>query len=202
LVEVDAADGWDLSTLDFLEDGVALVEAGDEAGYRRFHEVCFDRFGGSTNLVIAERMLKINLLWPGDRFDRRPLEAWALVATQPTADESRAAWRAVSLSLYEYRRGHDIAARQWAEEAMNPAPANSVRTATAQVIEALALQRMGQGSEADRCLREGHATIEGVFRKGLSQGNGDAGFWFDWVFAEILLQEAAGQPGTPAPAGP
>jgi hypothetical protein len=32
--------------------------------------------------------------------------------------------------------------------------------------------------------------IEGKFKNGLDRGTGVQGFWFDWIFARILLGEA------------
>jgi hypothetical protein len=32
--------------------------------------------------------------------------------------------------------------------------------------------------------------VDAEFAKGLEMGNGATGFWYDWLFARILLREA------------
>jgi hypothetical protein len=49
---------------------------------------------------------------------------------------------------------------------------------------------MGQSAEASAALGEGREVIQGEFTNVLDAGDGTRGFWFDWVFARILLREA------------
>jgi hypothetical protein len=49
---------------------------------------------------------------------------------------------------------------------------------------------MGQSAEAGTSLDKGREAIENEFANGLDPGDGSRGFWFDWVFARILLREA------------
>ena len=51
---------------------------------------------------------------------------------------------------------------------------------------------MGKKSEAEAELNQGREMIESKFKSGLDRGSGVQGFWFDWVFAKILLREAKG----------
>jgi len=67
---------------------------------------------------------------------------------------------------------------------------NAPRAATAHVELALALYQNGQRDEALSELRQGRQSIQDTFSKDLEAGSGTQGFWFDWVFARILLQEA------------
>jgi hypothetical protein len=51
---------------------------------------------------------------------------------------------------------------------------------------------MGQKAEAQSELEQGREMIESKFKNRLDRGSGVQGFWFDWVFARILLREAKG----------
>jgi len=62
--------------------------------------------------------------------------------------------------------------------------------ATAQVILAMSDWRLGHREEARTELASARGDIETQFRKGLERGSAPNGFWFDWVFAQILLREA------------
>ncbi|HWD20457.1 MAG TPA: protein kinase [Verrucomicrobiae bacterium] len=199
LARVNQAEGWDVATLGFLECGVTLVEDGDRLGYKRFQQLCLSRFQGATNVVVAERMLKVNLLWPHEPEMEGPLQAWARAGAQPLDDnnngEFRQAWRAISLALFEYRRGNDKAALEWCRKSLSSPQENAPRAATAQVIRALALQRQGRRAEARQQLDEAGAAMERAFVPGLPAGEAQTGFWFDWVFARLLMREALPQIG-------
>jgi hypothetical protein len=55
---------------------------------------------------------------------------------------------------------------------------------------ALALFQLGQRADALRELSLGRQAIEDRFEGDLEPGSAAQGFWFDWVFARILIQEA------------
>jgi hypothetical protein len=52
------------------------------------------------------------------------------------------------------------------------------------------LARTGQRDEALKELSQGRQSIEDKFNGVLEVGSAAEGFWFDWVFARILLHEA------------
>jgi len=193
LIQIDQAEGWDRATLDFLQAGVTFVQAGDLAAYGRFVQTGLKRFAGTTNLVVAERLLKISLLIPPGADTLRTLEPWAATAAQPMDGfddrEFRAAWRSVSLALFEYRRGHYAAALEWCRECILSTQYNAPRAATAQVIEALCLRRLGRNDEARQQLNLGRLAIERDIATP-EPGTALGGFWFDWFFARVLLREA------------
>jgi hypothetical protein len=45
-------------------------------------------------------------------------------------------------------------------------------------------------SEALAELAQGGQSVEAKFRVGLARSRGEASYWFDWVYARHLLQEA------------
>jgi hypothetical protein len=98
---------------------------------------------------------------------------------------------AVALALIEYRRGHFVKAGEWCLRLLAYPECNAVQTATAQVIQAMIDARLNQMDDASRELTPAHDVVEKKFALGLEPGNKMNGFWFDWVFARVLLQEAA-----------
>jgi hypothetical protein len=197
LLELNEADDWDSSSLDLLRYGTALIESGNTNDYRRFRNAAISRFAHTTNSVAAERVIKISLLLPADEPLISRLEPLAKVAkesfTKAGPDEADAvffsAWKAVSLALLEYRRGEYARATEWCQQCLASPDKNAARSATARVILAECNRR---SDEARYQLGLGRDLIEGRFRimTDNDRGSREQGFWFDWVFARILLNEA------------
>ena len=195
LLQVDQLDGWDTVTLDYLECGPALIEMGDTNRYELFREAAIDRFAGTT-YPVADRIVKICLLLPADRKLTTSLGPLAEVAAKSLADADaagdafQAAWRSVSLALWSYRQGDYARAIEWSRRCLAYPEHIAPRTATARLILALSYHQLGQTNEARAELIQGRDLVEGKFRSGLDRGSPVQGFWFDWVFARILLREA------------
>jgi serine/threonine protein kinase len=206
LLQIDQLDGWDIATLDYLECGSVLIELGDPGQYEYFRQAAIARVAG-TACPFGDRIIKISLLLPANEEIMRALTPLAEAAaksfaTNITADEDvfLAAWRSVSLALMEYRRGNYVKAAEWSRRCLSYPEYNAPRAATARVILAMACQRLGQTGEARSELAQGRESIESRFKSSLDRGTGVQGFWFDWLFARILLREATELiEGTPSP---
>ena len=200
LLQINQFDGWDIASLDYLRLGPALVELGDVKGYDRFRQEAIARFAGTSHPVAAERVIKICLLLPADPKTMSalaPLAALAAnsfssVAPDNTNAETvfQAAWGSISLALVEYRQGHYARAEEWCRRCLAYPGDNPPRAATARVILAMSCHQLGQNQEATAQLAEGRESIEAKFDDELDPGTAEHGFWFDWVFARILLHEA------------
>jgi tetratricopeptide (TPR) repeat protein len=205
LVKVDYLDYWDDMTLDYLRLGTALAESGKPDIYRTFCEQTINHFAGTTNPVVAERAIKISLLSPPNKEILRDLEPFTGIAERAFSNVDmsnadavfHAAWGCVSLSLIEYRRGNYVKAADWCRRCQAYSQDNLPRTATAEAIMAMCDFQLGQRSEAAAKLAEGRAIIENRFKNGLERGDGEQGFWFDWVFGRIILDEAEKLPWQP-----
>ena len=197
LVQVDQLDGWDVVTLDYLELGPSLIELGDLAGYERFRTAAMARFGG-TSYPVADRIIKVILLLPAEQKliqDILPQvqvaeKTFAVVEDSASQDVFQAAWRSVSLALLEYRRADYAKAANWCRRCLAYPERNAPRSATAHVILAMSCWRLDQKEEARAELSDGEKMIEEKLRTGMDRGSGVQGFWFDWVFARVLLREA------------
>jgi hypothetical protein len=195
LLHVNQLDGVDVSTLDYLRCGPALVEVGDTNGYERFRQEAIARFIVAP-CPFADRITKISLLLPGDR---RLIESLGPVAeataksiaeADANGDGFTAAWRSVSLALWEFRRGNFLKAVEWCRRCLTYPGINAPRTAAAQVILAMSYHRLGQVAEARTELAAGREIIETKFKNRLEVGGPVQGFWFDWIFARVLLRES------------
>jgi hypothetical protein len=175
--------------------GPALIELHDTGGYERFRQVAVARFTATPG-PFADRIVKISLLLPADRQLVEALSPVAEVTAKSLAeaeaggDPFKAAWGAVSLALFEYRRGNFPKAVQWCQRCLAYPESNAPRTATARVILAMSCNQLGQEREAHSELAGGREIIESKFRNPMDGGTPVQGFWFDWVFARILLREA------------
>jgi serine/threonine protein kinase len=201
LLQLNQLDGWDVGTMDFLGCGVCLIESGDAEHYDWFRQAALSRFASTPNGVAAERIIKICLLKAPSQGVLESFAPLARVAegSFSTVDSHdaeavfRAAWGSVSLALWEYRQGHYARSIEWARRCLAFPESNAPRAAAAHVELALALRQTGQRDEALRELSQGRQSIEDEFNGSLEAGSAVQGFWFDWVFARILLREATDQ---------
>jgi tetratricopeptide (TPR) repeat protein len=207
LLQIDQMDGWDACTLDYLRCGPALVEQGDVAGYERFRQAAVARFRSGT-YPFADRIVKISLLLPAGQPFMKALAPLVDITTESMAtntaandDVFLAAWRSVSLALVEYRSGHYDQAAEWCRQCLNYSEYIAPRTATAQIILAMSDQHLGKMQDARSMLAQAQSTIENKFKNELDRGTPVQGFWFDWVFARILLKEAEQLIDVPAAGG-
>ena len=194
LLQVNQLDGSDMSTLDHLRGGPVLIEQGDINSYERFRQEAIARYTAAP-CPFADRIVKVSLLLPANERlieSLRPLAeetAKHLVEAHKGGDDFTAAWRSVSLGLLEYRRGNHAKAAEWSRRCLAYPGTNAPRTATAQIILAMASHRLGRHAEAQAGLAVGQQIIEQKFRTRLDAGGPVHGFWFDWAFARILLRE-------------
>ena len=97
---------------------------------------------------------------------------------------------AISLALLEYRRGDYASAVTWSRRCLAHPDYNPARFATAQLILAMSLRQLGEVESARFQLAQGRNQIERKFESSLDPGGAAQGYWFDWVFARTLLDEA------------
>jgi hypothetical protein len=196
LSQIDQNDGWDACTLDYLRYAPALIEDGDIAGYEHFRQMAVAHLGASK-LPFADRVVKISLLLPANERLLKALQPQVDIAersiatnTDANGDIFLAAWRSVSLALMEYRRGNFKKAADWCQQSLNYPEHIAPRSAAARIILAMSDHELGKTAEARAQLAEARETVENKFKSQLDQGSPVQGFWFDWVFARILLGEA------------
>jgi serine/threonine protein kinase len=197
LLQIDRLDGWDVGTLDYLECGPALIESADLENYEKFRQAAVTRFA-SGKFPFADRIIKISLLLPPDQTLLKNIGpmAEAVVKSFATNAESSddiflAAWRSISIALINYRSGNYAVSAQWCERCLNYPDYIAPRTATAHVILAMVNQKLAKTDAARTELTKARQIIETKYENPMDRGTPSQGFWFDWQFAHILLQEAS-----------
>lgn len=196
LMQINLLDGWDVCSLDYLRYGPTMVMQGDLTGYENFRREALTHFTGSQQ-PFADRIVKISLLLPANQKIMKILEPSAGVTVQfvdtnedANGDIFLAAWRSVSQALLEYRNGNFQKAADWSQQSLNYPEYIAPRTATARIILAMSDYQLRKTNEAHTELDAAREIIDNKSRRQLGQGTPMQGFWFDWVFAKILLNEA------------
>jgi serine/threonine protein kinase len=200
LLQADQLDKSENITSDLLMAGPIQIEMGDLRGYEHFRRAAIERFAGTVNPVDAERTLKISLLMPASAEVMQPLEILNRVAEEsfekhgPNGGSSplMASWRCISLALMAYRQDYTPTAKEWCRKSFEYRTEVPARNATAHFISAMASHKLGEADEARTQLEAGRALVDKEFAGGLGIGNGSQGWWYDWLFARVLLREAEG----------
>jgi hypothetical protein len=93
--------------------------------------------------------------------------------------------------LWQYRCGNYAAAIQSCQNAQAQSSKSSCSEAIIHAVLAMAFYQNGQTNEACTELAKGRQLIDEKFKAGLDHGRPGSGFWYDWVYARHLSQEAA-----------
>jgi serine/threonine protein kinase len=178
------------STLDYLRHAPVLLMAGDRSGYDSLRRSAIARYANTTDPVFAERIVRTACLSPGDSEIMRRLQPLVELAEKSLSqagmsdDPGLAAWRAAALALMKYRQKDWAGAVAMCKRASAYQFSSIPLNASLDCLLAMAHFRLGQTAEARAELERSRAVI---------QGHRDDGFnfyWFDWLFATVLLQEA------------
>jgi hypothetical protein len=194
LVEIDKLDPWGPVTLDCQAGGAVFAQRGDVAAYRSFCQVAIDIQADPANGDANGRVLKTCLLLPPDKDLMARLQPIAAATEAWYADLSpnlANSWAAIPSGLWRYRSGDFAGAIACTSSAANP-PARTVTALipTAQLIHAMATFRSGDETAARRQLELARRAIPADFTLRVL-GDGSQGYWYDWLFARVLLKEAA-----------
>jgi eukaryotic-like serine/threonine-protein kinase len=173
----------------------ALIEAGDVANYHQIEDMLVECQGHTNNPIVAEHILKICLLLPPSRDLQTRLEPVAAVADNSLPNITVVpinflqAWRCFALGLWDYRVGHYDKSIFLLTSAANALNNENSIYACALAARSMALRKSGRMGEADMDLAESDALVKAKFATTLEFDN--QGVWNDWLYARILLREAA-----------
>jgi hypothetical protein len=200
--QVDKSDMTDVATRDLIRVGPALVAAGDTTHYRQFVQETTARFAGTRNPVAAEHVIKASVICPLDQARIQALEPLAGVMEQSIAGATSTsseytymiAWRALALSLFEYRRGDFTNAVAWGQRSLGYSDQRPTCVAMSHLVLAMAFCQLHQPAAARSELAQGRELVEAKYPARLEKipdlGGEESGFWHDWVMARLLLREA------------
>jgi eukaryotic-like serine/threonine-protein kinase len=193
LLQLDGMDFWKSVATDYLSCGDVLIECGDSAGYDKFRQAAISQLSKTQNLDGQQTILKICLLIAPDKNLLQQLQLFA-DNIQRNFDgldpKIPATWGAIPVSLWRYRTGDYEGAIKLAQRGYAESDTISAHNAAVRLIMAMALAQKGQMQAARLQYDAARGTIDARFRGAPGAGDSRSGYWYDWVFAHILLREA------------
>jgi tetratricopeptide (TPR) repeat protein len=189
VIHLDQLDIWGAVTLDYQAYAVLLVETGDFSTYTQFCQTTVARYAGESNGDAAGRILKSCLLRPPDAELISALRPLAKVFERWPGPNAGKPWAAIPISLWHYRCGDYRSAAEVALPKEGQSDATAA-TATNCAILGMALFHEGRIEEARSNVARARKIVDAGFARRLDMGSGIQGYWYDWVFARILLREA------------
>ena len=100
-------------------------------------------------------------------------------------------WTFMPFGLWQYRCGNDDLAIQWCQRALAQSQKFPSCEAALHATLAMVYFDQGQTNEAGAELAQARQLVDAKFKSGLDHGRAGIGFWFDWIYARHLLQEAS-----------
>jgi hypothetical protein len=146
-----------------------------------------ERFGKTTDPVIAERMAKDCLILPSSGVDLDAVADMADTALATDPNHWGTNFFQFAKGLSEYRQGRFTSAVQWMQKVLAKPKEFAFRDAEASLVLAMARHRLNQVGEARAALVETSAMID-TRPKPASGGLGVD--WNDWLMVHALQLEA------------
>jgi hypothetical protein len=189
LIKIDKLDSRTQVGLDYEAFGVVAAENPDREAYRHFWQTAVTNFSAKPN----ESVFIVCVLFPLDKAQIETLKPTAVYfenRCSPPSTNRINQWTYMPISLWKYRCGDFDGAFEWSQRGLAQKAKFSACDVDLHLIQAMAEYQRGESSEADSELMQQRLLVEAKFRAGLDRGRSDAGYWFDWFFASILLEEA------------
>jgi tetratricopeptide (TPR) repeat protein len=166
------------------------AQIGDRAGYRGHCRGMLDRFGRTTDPVIAERTAKACLLLPLGGPEQAAAGGLADRAVALAQGHWVRPWAEATRALAAYRGEQFADAVAWADRCLSWGPGDWNRELPAHLVRSMALSRLGRLDEARAAL----ARASGLYRTKVADPRRRAlgGGWHDQVICEVLRREAGG----------
>lgn len=202
IAEVDSSDAPSVS-LHILPAAATLAYIGERGHYENLRTMAIERFGKTTNPVVAEEILKGCLLLPPDPRSVESLRPMAVLVRRAIenregltgTDPRHTAWACFSLSLMHYRAGEYAEAKQWADRCLAIPNKHEARTACMLIVRAMLEQKTGRSSNAQVTLEQVRPRVLAVLAAGDKFKSGGSATWVNWLCAAVLLSEADGMIG-------
>jgi hypothetical protein len=189
LIKIDSLDRLNVVAMDYQACGVILAEEGDTESYERFCRMAVTNFARTP----TESILMSCLLFPVNQEQQEMLKPMADDLEKQFSSLPRdkvSPWGLMPISLWKYRCGDYGKATDWCQWGLAQEGRFPACDADLHLIMAMAYYQRGQNTSAHSELAQGRQVIEPKFKSRLEHGRASSGYWFDWVFARLLLREA------------
>jgi hypothetical protein len=202
LVKIDNLDTLGQVIFDYQACSALLAETGDQNQYWRVWQMAVTNFAATPNGSV---LLACILM---------PLNKSQIEVLQPMVDASEkqvhgvprshlSEWTLTPIALWQYRCGNYGTAIQESQRSQALSTKFPCTEAILHAILAMSYYHDGQSDQACAELAQSQQLIDEKFRSGLDRGRAGFGYWYDWVYARHLEQEAAAllncDPGKSAP---
>jgi tetratricopeptide (TPR) repeat protein len=167
---------------------ILWARTGDRAGYRAHCRRMLDRFGPTTDPIIAERTAKACLLLPLGGPEQVAACDLADRAVELAKGHWVVPWAEATGGLAAYRRERFADAVAWADRCLARGAGDWNRELPAYLVRAMALSRLGRLDEAGAALVRASDLYRTKFAS--QGGRADGGGWHDRVVCEVLWREA------------
>jgi len=190
LIKIDKLDNVKQIALDYEACGVVLAESQDHEAYADFWRMAVTNCSTAQIETILITCLELPVSQP-QMAALKPLADHQESNSVPRAKSRVSEWAMMPVAAWKYRCGDYDAAMEWSQRALELKSKFPACDADAYLILAMADYQRGHNGEALAELAQGRQSVETRFRAGLDHGKAEASYWFDWVFARRLLQEAS-----------
>jgi hypothetical protein len=163
-----------------------LVVSKDLSGYRQLCRAMLEKFKGTNDPYIANRVAKACLILPSSGADLKEIAVLADTAVREGANIAYLPWFQVTKGLAEHRFGRFTNSLEWAQKISFGE--NPRRDAEACAILAMAHYRLQQLDEARSALAKGVEIADTKLPKAESGDIGED--WWNWIIAQALMDEA------------
>jgi tetratricopeptide (TPR) repeat protein len=164
------------------------ARTGDRAGYREHCRRMLERYGPTTDPMIAERTAKACLLLPLGGPEQAAACDLADRAVALAQGHWVRPWAEATDGLAAYRREQYADAVAWADRCLARGPGDWNRELPAHLVRAMALARLGYRDAAGAA----RARASDLYRTKVANpgGRAEGGDWHDQVSCEVLRREA------------
>jgi hypothetical protein len=190
LITIDKLDNVQQIALDYEACGVVLAENPVRETYADFWGMAVTNHSAAKNETVLITCLELPLSQP-QIAALKPLADYQESNSVPRGKRSVSEWALMPIALWKYRVGDYDAAIQWSQRILEQKSRYPACDADMHLILAMADYKRDHNSEALAELAQGGQSVEIRFRAGLDRGKAEASYWFDWVYARHLLQEAS-----------
>jgi eukaryotic-like serine/threonine-protein kinase len=193
ITSVDLTDTDRMSRI-LMPAATAIKRWGAPEQYQQLRRLAIRRFSDTSNDGVAAQSAKAVLLDPPDQETLRRITPignvlHAAVSNPEGKPQYLLVWRMFSMGLLAYRNGEDQVAKDWVLRSLANSHKPAQLTTSNQILLAMIHLRNQEPEEARKLADEARRTLGEWESAPFKLGSSDD-FWFDWVNARILLDEA------------
>jgi len=189
LLRIDKLNNLGQIAFDYQSYGVVWAKVGGREQYDLFRQTAVTNFYETPVNGVFIACLQFAATKP--QLDRlKPMADYLESHSDSPAPNHVSQWIFMPLALWHYRIGDYAGAFEWAQRGQEQKNKFPACDADLHLIAAMTDFQRGQITEACAELAEGRQEIETKTQSGLEHGKAEAGYWFDWVFASVLFEEA------------